>query len=210
MSTATPSATRRGVQRVNTSILPMTRNSSRLAIGGVVLVLSALLASAIYTQIGNRVEVLALAHDVEQGDVIKTSDLKTAEVSVDSDVSTVAASRKETFVGRVATTRLLEGSLLTSSSVSDVKGIATGEAKVGAALKTGQFPSDIRPGDPVMLITSAADALTQPVKGTVVSLEAVSETSDTTSASFVVPAESAAAIGVAGASGNLVVVALPR
>src|SRR4051812_31524797 len=106
MSTATATATRKPKLRVNSSIIPTTRHPARLVASALVLILSAMIALALYTQIGDRTQVLALVHEVEQGNTITAGDLRVVDVAADDGVAMVSASQRSSIIGRVATTRL--------------------------------------------------------------------------------------------------------
>jgi hypothetical protein len=91
--------------------------------------------------------------------------------------------------------------------------LEAGRSTVGAALKVGQYPADMRVGDPVLLITPAAQDGTingQQKQGVVATFQAPSRDSGTASASFVVDQSDAATLATAGADGKLAIVVLPR
>ena len=94
MSTVTSTAPRKAKLRVNSSVLPTTRHPARLVTAALVLVLSSMLAVAIYTQVGDRTQVLALVHDVEQGNTITNQDLKVVDVATDRAASALANYRE--------------------------------------------------------------------------------------------------------------------
>ena len=198
------------IPRVSSSAMPVVRHPSRMLAGALVVIIFAMAASAIYTKIGDRSEVLVFSRPVEQGHVITDGDLRVASVAVDKDVKTVPASQRSIVVGRVATARMLAGNLVNPESATNAQPIGAGRATFGAALKVGQYPASMHPGDVVSLIvpmTSDA-APVAPVKATVASVDAPRDNSGTTSASFVVDAVDAPLVATAGGSGNLVVVVL--
>jgi hypothetical protein len=212
-STATtPRPTRARIGRISAQSIPISRHPSRIVGGVLVAVLFAMLASATYSNIGKRTAVLALSHDVEQGHVITSGDLRIVNVAVNHDVKTTPASSQASIVGQVATSRLFEGALLMPGAVAPTAPLGAGRSTIGAALKTGQFPTSMRPGDSVLLITPASNdaPASTPVTATVSTVESSTDNSGVTAASFVVSTDDAPLVAPSGAAGSLVAVVQGR
>lgn len=210
--TSVATSTRKPTVRLSTAALPAVRHPSRMIIGVIVLLLCAMQTAAVYSRIGDRQSVLALARPVEEGHVITNADLKATRIAVDSGVRTVPVGQRGDVVGRVATARLVPDSILNPQLITNSAALPPGKATVGASLKPGQFPAGMHTGDPVLLVATPSNdaAAAPPVNAAVSSVQGATDQSGTTSASFVVDQESAAAIATAGAGGNLVAVVLPR
>ncbi|KPM50373.1 hypothetical protein ACG83_40240 [Frankia sp. R43] len=184
------------------------------------------LSVAAFVVVGNEREglreVLAVARDVPAGRVLTAQDLR--PVSVGGGVDVVAADAVDAVVGRVAVVPLLAGSLLPPGAVGDGSRVPpTGQALVGAALKTGQYPPDLARGDRVaVLLTSmstgtAGSTVSPPatgsparsVQGLVVTVQA-DETSGAGTGGVVValqiPDTDADALAEAAAAGRAVLV----
>ena len=213
-STAT-TPTRSRLPRLGTQSVPIMRHPSRMIGGALAAVLFAMAASATYTQIGKRESVLVLSHPIEQGHVITGADLRTANVAVDGNVKTVPVERQASIIGQVATTRLLEGSLVTPDAVAKSTPLGPERSTIGAALKTGQFPATMRPGDVVLLVAPPANnsmtsgelvAEPGPIKATVATVAPSGDNSGVTAASFVVATSDVSAVAAAGAASTLVAV----
>ncbi|WP_235498499.1 SAF domain-containing protein [Frankia sp. R43] len=197
--------------------------AARRALAGVLLVA---LSVAAFVVVGNEREglreVLAVARDVPAGRVLTAQDLR--PVSVGGGVDVVAADAVDAVVGRVAVVPLLAGSLLPPGAVGDGSRVPpTGQALVGAALKTGQYPPDLARGDRVaVLLTSmstgtAGSTVSPPatgsparsVQGLVVTVQA-DETSGAGTGGVVValqiPDTDADALAEAAAAGRAVLV----
>lgn len=113
----------------------------------------ALIAISQVNRAGDRVEVLAVAHDVQAGQVVKASDVTTAQVAEDPALSPVPAADRSSIVGQRAAVDLRKGSLLTESSVRGGGGLGDDLQVVGVELKKGTAPRDeLRPGDKVLAV----------------------------------------------------------
>jgi hypothetical protein len=130
-----------------------------LAAAGVLLVVvCALVFAEGWLQAGNRQPVLALAQPVTAGQVITAADLQVVRVSLAGPVSLVPASRQAQVVGSTAAASMPAGSLLAASDIG-VPPPGTGQVRLGLALKAGQYPPDLVPGQDV-------DVLATPASGT--------------------------------------------
>lgn len=128
-----------------------------LAIGVVLMVGFALAALLWHLSSSSKDPVLALAVDVERGEVIEATDLRVVYVASDEPLSHLPGSASATVVGRIATTDLEAGTLLTRSQVTERVVLAPGDGVVGLALEPGQFPAlGLVPGDRVNVVTAAA------------------------------------------------------
>ena len=126
-----------------------------LAIGLVLMVGFALAAVLWHLSSTSKDAVLALAADVERGEVIDASDLRVVYLASDEPLSHLPESASATVVGRIATTDLEAGTLLTRSQVTERVALAPGDGVVGLALDPGQFPAlGLAPGDRVNVVTA--------------------------------------------------------
>jgi hypothetical protein len=133
-----------------------------LAAGGVVLVVvCALVFAEGFLQAGNRRPVLALARPVGAGQVITAADLQTVRVSAAGPVSLVPASRQGEIAGSVAAVSMPAGSLLTGSDLGTPPPMK-GQARLGVALKPGQYPPDLAAGQDVDVLATPAAATSGP------------------------------------------------
>ncbi|CAM3756010.1 SAF domain-containing protein [Kibdelosporangium persicum] len=100
----------------------------------------------------NRRPVLALAKPVVVGQVLTAQDLKQANVAVDSEVAVVDANQAASLVGKTMSVNLPAGALLTRDAVSGAGVPAAGKALAALALKVGQFPPEVAPGNHVSVV----------------------------------------------------------
>jgi Flp pilus assembly protein CpaB len=127
-----------------------------LAVGVGLMVAFALAAVLWHLSSTDKDPVLALAVDVERGEVVEATDLRVVYMASDEPLASLPGSASATVVGRVATTDLEAGTVLTRSQVTERVVLAPGEGVVGLALDPGQFPAlGLAPGDRVNVVTAA-------------------------------------------------------
>lgn len=124
-----------------------------VALGALVLVVSALAALWLFTESSERTAVLALANPVERGDLLAIDDLVTVEVASDDALVVLRPDQSVDMVGRIALTDLPAGVLVTPSQFASTSALADGESVVGLDLTSGQVPSSrLTPGTTVSVI----------------------------------------------------------
>lgn len=200
------------------SRLPRVRRQRRpgLAIAGVLLVLVCATASAGVVLAGqDSTPVVALARDVQAGQVLTLGDLTVAELD-GSGLSALSADGLSALVGQAATATLTAGTLLNSSMLSATPLPATGLQLVAVAVKPGGVPVEAVPGRDVMLLrvvttadpTRAAEPAVLVAKARVVSV-ATETANGLVVLSVQVPQTTALAVAQASASGAVAVTLLP-
>ncbi|OEJ22101.1 hypothetical protein AR457_40140 [Streptomyces agglomeratus] len=158
-------------QAAPTGPLPITQEAPRrrrrpvvVGAGLALAAVGALVAVWQVNEAGNRVAVMAVAHDVKAGEVVKASDLVAAEVAPDPALNPVPVSRSKEIVGKTAAADLPKGTLVTGASVSEGANVAKGRDTVGLLAKPGQLPAQrLRAGDAVMVVNTPQDN-TDPTK----------------------------------------------
>jgi len=140
--------------------VPVRRQRRRgLALGGVLVGLASALVFATWaSQLGDREPVVAVARDVNAGDVIERRDLTTVRVAAGDEVATMAGDDLEELVGKVATAPLFEGALVSRDQVSRSEPLPAGEAIVGVLLRPGQAPlAELRVGTIVRVVQTGGE-----------------------------------------------------
>lgn len=190
------------------------RNTARVAVGVVVMALSALGAATVFSSAADRTVVIGIARDVPPGAEITAADLREVSISTGSGVSVVPAERASDVVGRTASVPLTAGSLLHPDQLTDGPVLAEGTVLVGAALKSGQFPVGLGIGDAVEIVettppdaSGSGDAVSRGT-GTVTDLSESIDGQSSRTVSIAVPAEQAAVISAAGAAGRISLVVI--
>jgi len=135
--------------------LPTRRRWGRFAAGATLALLGAWIFAALYVSAGKRVEVLALAQDVDKYQEITRDDLRTVRVAADPTVEKISAGKANDLVGRVAAVDLREGTLLSDSELleKDATVVGPGEAKVSLLLGPEDAPtSSLVGGTPLIAV----------------------------------------------------------
>ena len=138
------------------------RRNVPLALGGALaVIICAALFAAAWQNAGHRQPALAVARDITAGQVITAADLQVAQVSASGPVILVPPSQEPSVIGRPAAVPLAAGSLLTAGDVGTPQP-APGQVRLGVALKPGQYPPDLSPGQEVDVLAVPAAAGTSP------------------------------------------------
>ena len=110
-----------------------------------------------YASTNHETAAIVVTETIQQGQVIRGSDLGQASVAVTGGVVPIPVSDASELSGKRAAVTILAGSLLVTGDVARTRSIAAGDAVVGLALKAGQLPaSGVLPGDQVMIVQTAA------------------------------------------------------
>src|SRR6266508_4477240 len=139
---------------------------------GVVAVLLILVCGAIGAMLqlrsGGRTDVIAVARTIQIGHRITVEDLRRTRISTDTAVETIPAAQADQVVGKVATTTLLPGMLVTPQALASTVTPPAGRAIVGLDLTGAQLPlpaDQLTPGVQVQLVRTPARGTSQPVPG---------------------------------------------
>jgi hypothetical protein len=158
--------------------------------------------------------VLVVAHPVAPGAVVGLRDLKIVALSVPKGLEVVPATQEATVIGEVARAELVPGSLLAPGELGPS---SAAPSLVGVALKAGQYPPGLAPGQRVEVVVTppvGGASTAGPTPGAVLSPAAVVEsvvpsTSDpgAVTVGLGVSGSEALAITQAGATGQVALVA---
>ena len=159
------------------------RSPSLATLGVLCCFLGALAFGALHLRLDRRSAVLAVARPVAAGQVVQAGDLRVVRAPSIGGVSPLAAKAESSVVGRPAAVSLVPGTLLVQGDLGSGSLVGAGQAVVGAALKPGQLPGVLRPGDRVWVVDTgssaqasaggqSSDALAPPVTASVLSLAA--------------------------------------
>jgi hypothetical protein len=138
---------------------PRRRRKWSLALVGTLVTVGCALAFAVlWMNAGDRQPIVVMAHAVPAGKVIEPDDLKVIRVSTDPGLRTIPGARVDDVAGLHAATDLVAGTIVTEDNLERGDGLRSGEALVGVALKPGQYPSGLGPGDHVEIIRTSPPA----------------------------------------------------
>lgn len=126
-----------------------------LAAGAVLVVLGAVGAYGLASSASHRVAVVAVAADVAWGQPITAADLVEVQIVTDPSLHPMPWADRSTAIGKLASTDLHVGSLLTIDDVMAGQIPAAGQALVGVAVKPGLLPATELAGRQQVWITRA-------------------------------------------------------
>lgn len=139
--------------------LPARRNPRWIALGVVALCLGALLSYVVYAHVASETTVVAMARTVYRGEAIEADDLTTVRLQGGALPEAVAATQRDSLVGRRAVYDLPAGSVVAAGSVADTAVPLEGRSVVGILLPGGSAPADLLlPSAPVRLVALPAPA----------------------------------------------------
>lgn len=193
---------------------PVRRRWARIAAGAGVAVLGAWIFAALYLSAGDRTDVLVVANDVERLRVIERSDLGVARLSKSPEVGSVAASRMDEFVGRVAGVDLTAGSLLVEGQVlaPGARVVAEDEAVVGVLVSPSDAPhGSLRRGAAVLVVVrppAGSQGSPEQIEGWVWDASAEASSTREVAVEVVVPAGESAQVSAAAADRRVSIVVL--
>ena len=106
-----------------------------------------------------RIPVLALASDVQRGQILTVEDLQVVHVGTDDVLALTPAGQSEVLVGRAVVTDLGAGTLLTAEQVATGATLVPGAGVVGLALAPGQYPTPRLTIGDVVTVVEVAEGL---------------------------------------------------
>lgn len=121
--------------------------------------LGALLGAWLLTGLSGTSSYIAVAKDVERGQVIEEGDLIRTQLSADEAIDPVSWEQRRVVVGERAAYDMAAGSILTRNGITGEAVPPAGETIVGLALEAGQVPiTDLKNGDAVRVIVLSDDS----------------------------------------------------
>jgi SAF domain len=192
------------------------RNLPLVGLGVLLVVGCAIGFSSALLRAGGRQEVLVAAHNLMAGHIISSSDLRTAQLSLAGGIASIPASEVSQIIGHPASAAVASGALLTESDVAPSLGPPKGHAVVGLALKPGQYPVGLAPGERVLVVVNSGDSTSSgssdaadtssvaPMEGTVLEVEsAPTDSSGSMVASIQLDEGDGATVASAASAGNV-------
>ena len=115
--------------------------------------------TSLYLHAGDKVAVLAVAHDVPQGHIIDRGDLEVVQIAFANGLTPIAVDEVDGVVGKRAAVSLVRGTLVSPGELASHGGPVRGKAVVGVATKAGQLPAGgVAIGDTVDVILTGSPA----------------------------------------------------
>lgn len=209
--------------RGNAGVASVKRSVPMALAGATAVVVGAVAALLIYTNLDHRQMVLAVNHPVAPGGVIAATDLYQVRVAPATGIKPIPVAQAASLVvGKTAKVQLVPGTLLSIDQIGTPSTVQAGQAIVGLALKPGQAPAVLRPGTHVEVIdTTKATTPGEQPKPVVLTTSAVVAPDDTDAkarptagngtmlVSLSMPAGDAPAVAAAAMDGRVSLVVLP-
>ncbi|MDG4764469.1 SAF domain-containing protein [Solwaraspora sp. WMMD406] len=127
-----------------------------VALGGLLVIVCVLAYAYGAAQLGDRVQVLAVARPVAAGQAITAAHLTQVSAARESRVRLVPASNAVEVVGRTAVVPLVAGMLLTPEVLGDAAFPPGGQVTASVAVKPGQYPQGLAAGARVAVYVPAS------------------------------------------------------
>lgn len=136
--------------------VPPRERKPALAALAVLLILGGALATTLLVlRSGDRVSAIRITQQVGAGQPFTDRVIEEVQIA-DTGVDYVAWSQRQHVLQTFAAVTILPGTLLTSDmGVTASQELGPGKARVGLALKPGQYPAGLEPGDRVQVIHAA-------------------------------------------------------
>jgi hypothetical protein len=159
-SPGSPAAQRAALGRHGAGSRPV--RPLRALVGALLVVTAVVAALAVYTRIGDRVEVLATGRTVLAGERLSASDLRVVSVAREEGLVVVPASERDRLVGQYARVRLVAGTLLVPDGVQADPPATTGRVLMSVEIPAGEVPVGLRERSRVVLVVEPSERSSRP------------------------------------------------
>ncbi|MFI6339496.1 hypothetical protein [Streptomyces sp. NPDC050535] len=204
---------------------PRERKPALAALAVLLILVGALGATMLVLRAGDRVEVVQVTGEIQAGQSVGDH-VTSVLVAEDTGVNYVKWNQVESLKKLKARSTIYKGTLVIGDMFTEGQSIPAGKASVGLALKEGQYPIDIKPGDTVAVYRVGDDSgtgnsssgTTGAANSLIVDQAEVSDVkraSDSTISSTSLPvtltvdSADAAAVAAASSAGEAVLVLIP-
>jgi hypothetical protein len=126
----------------------------RALVGAMIVIASVVAALAIYTQIGDRREVLAVRDGVLAGERITDENLQVVSISSDDSFPSISATNRALVVGQYAKVRLAAGALLVTDAIQPEELVNPERVRVSVQVTAGLVPVGLREQTRVTLVVT--------------------------------------------------------
>ncbi|MFD0350114.1 SAF domain-containing protein [Kitasatospora aburaviensis] len=166
--------------------------------------------AVLYNSTGQRVAVLALAHDVPYGQVLTDADLVVARIATDPALKPLDAADRDKAVGMRAATDLKRGEMLTKAHLAQSLSVQPGQLIVGVSAKRTQLPATrLQPGVAIVVVYTPDTGRPESLPAVVITVGRV-DTDGSQVIDVAVPSGDAAKLAAWVASQRIQVVLAPR
>lgn len=133
------------------------RRPTLAAASALIIVISGVLFASLYANASSKTAVLEVVHTVPAGSEITTSELKSINISLNAQGSTIPASAAPSITGKSASVTIPAGSILNRADITSSWQPPAGKSLVGVGLRQSQQPaSGVQPGEYVDVVLTGA------------------------------------------------------
>ncbi|GAB2974699.1 hypothetical protein GCM10023080_044060 [Streptomyces pseudoechinosporeus] len=126
---------------------PRERKPALAALAVLLILVGALGATMLVLRAGDRVEVIQVTKTIQAGESVADSNITSVLVAEDSSIKYVRWEQRETLKSLKAKSPIYAGTVVVGQMFGAKSSLPAGKASVGLALKEGQYPATIKPGD---------------------------------------------------------------
>ncbi|MEV8594984.1 hypothetical protein [Streptomyces sp. NPDC052012] len=126
---------------------PRERKPALAALAVLLILVGALGATMLVLQAGDRIEVVKVKNEIQAGESVTDSDVTSVMVAEDASINYIQWSQLDALKSLKAKTTIYADTVLQGQMFAEKSSLPAGKASVGLALKEGQYPGDIKPGD---------------------------------------------------------------
>lgn len=137
---------------------PRERKPLLVVLALLLIVVGAGAAGLLVIKAGHRVGAIEISQNVGLGQQIQLNDMQEVQVASDTGVNYVPWASASQVARLFAAMQIPAGTLLTPSMVAASDNLVNGRDELGLALKDGQFPANLEPGQPIMIYSTAQNS----------------------------------------------------
>ncbi|CAM5455250.1 SAF domain-containing protein [Streptomyces coeruleorubidus] len=137
---------------------PRERKPALAALAVLLILVGALGATMLVLQVGDRVEVVKVTRDIQQGESVTSDDVTSALVAADDSINYVKWNQLSALKNLKARTTIYKDTVVMGQMFGEEGGVAAGKSTVGLSLKAGQYPTGLQRGDTVAAYRVSADS----------------------------------------------------
>ncbi|MET7292371.1 hypothetical protein ABZS79_09535 [Streptomyces griseoloalbus] len=126
---------------------PRERKPALAALAVLLILVGALGATMLVLQAGDRIEVVKVENEIQAGESVTDKDVTSVMVAEDAGINYVLWDQLDTLKTMKAKTTIYADTVVQGQMFAVKSSLPAGKATVGLALKEGQYPADIKPGD---------------------------------------------------------------
>ncbi|NGO42819.1 hypothetical protein [Streptomyces ureilyticus] len=128
---------------------PRERKPALAALAVLLILVGALGATMLVLRAGDRIEVIQVTKTIQAGEPVTDNNITSVLVAEDSAIRYVRWEQRETLKTLKAKSPIYKGTVVIGDMFAKKASLPAGKASVGLALKEGQYPANIKPGDVV-------------------------------------------------------------